>query len=172
MTFPEPVIFVAIEPRTKADQDKLAEALAALSDEDPTFHVRKDADTGQTIICGHGRAAPGDPRATGCSASSGSGCNVGRPQVAYRETITARSAARSSSSSAQPAARPSSPASCWTWRRCRSAPACASRATSPADSAAGRVRLAHAETGVRQACDTGVLAGYALVDLAVTAGRA
>ncbi len=54
MHFPEPVISVAIEPKTKADQDKLSQSLVKLSDEDPTFHVRTDEDTGQTIISGMG----------------------------------------------------------------------------------------------------------------------
>src|SRR5690606_31798285 len=54
MTFPEPVIDVAIEPKTKADQDKMGEALSKLSDEDPTFRVRTDPETGQTIIAGMG----------------------------------------------------------------------------------------------------------------------
>ena len=52
MSFPEPVIFVAVEPRTKADQEKLQTALAGLSEEDPTFHVRKDPESGQTILSG------------------------------------------------------------------------------------------------------------------------
>ena len=54
MTFPEPVIHVAIEPKTKADQEKLGKALYALSEEDPTFRVRTDEETGQTIISGMG----------------------------------------------------------------------------------------------------------------------
>ena len=58
ITFPEPVISVAIEPKTKADQDKMGIALQRLAEEDPTFRVRTDAETGQTIIAGHGRAAP------------------------------------------------------------------------------------------------------------------
>ena len=58
MEFPEPVISVAIEPKTKVDQDKLGKALGALSEEDPTFQVRTDDETGQTIIARHGRAAP------------------------------------------------------------------------------------------------------------------
>ena len=58
MEFPEPVISVAIEPKTKVDQDKLGKALGALSEEDPTFQVRTDEETGQTIIARHGRAPP------------------------------------------------------------------------------------------------------------------
>ena len=87
MSFPDPVISVAIEPRTKADQDKLATALQRLAEEDPTFRVSSDEETGQTLIAGMGElhleiivdrlqrefSVDGD---------------VGRPQVAYRETIT------------------------------------------------------------------------------------
>jgi translation elongation factor EF-G len=62
MKFPAPVIDVAIEPKTKADQDKLGIALAKLAEEDPTFRVHTDAETSQTIISGHGRAAPRDHR--------------------------------------------------------------------------------------------------------------
>ena len=62
MKFPNPVIDVAIEPKTKADQDKLGIALGKLAEEDPTFRVHSDPETGQTIISGHGRAAPRDHR--------------------------------------------------------------------------------------------------------------
>jgi len=54
LTFPEPVIHVAVEPKTKADQEKLSKALYALSEEDPTFRVRTDEETGQTVISGMG----------------------------------------------------------------------------------------------------------------------
>jgi elongation factor G len=87
MEFPEPVISVAIEPKTKADQDKLGKALGALSEEDPTFQVRTDDDTGQTIISGMGELhleVLVDRMTREFSVSA----NVGKPQVAYRETIT------------------------------------------------------------------------------------
>jgi len=88
MTFPSPVIYVAIEPKTKADQDKLSESLNRLADEDPTFQVKTDTDTGQTIISGMGELhleilVERMKREFNVSA------NVGKPQVAYRETITA-----------------------------------------------------------------------------------
>jgi elongation factor G len=90
--FPAPVISVAIEPRTKADQDKLGNALGKLSQEDPTFRVHTDPDTGQTLISGMGELhleiiVDRMLREFGVQAS------VGRPQVAYRETIRRRSAA-------------------------------------------------------------------------------
>ena len=62
MDFPEPVISLAIEPKTKADQEKLGQGLQKLMAEDPTFRVNTDEQTGQVIIRGHGRAAPGDHR--------------------------------------------------------------------------------------------------------------
>ncbi len=85
--FPEPVISVAIEPRTKADQDKMAEALRRLSEEDPTFRVRTDEETGQTIISGMGELHL-DVLVDRMVREFKVLANVGKPQVAYRETIT------------------------------------------------------------------------------------
>ena len=86
MEFPEPVISVAIEPKTKADQDKLGKALAALSEEDPTFQVHTDEETGQTIIAGMGELHL-DVLVDRMTREFSVGANVGKPQVAYRETI-------------------------------------------------------------------------------------
>ncbi|WP_419934996.1 elongation factor G [Candidatus Palauibacter sp.] len=86
MSFPEPVIRVAIEPRTKADQDKLAEALAKLAEEDPTFRVYTDEETGQTIISGMGELHL-EIIVDRLQREFRVNANVGRPQVAYRETI-------------------------------------------------------------------------------------
>jgi elongation factor G len=87
MQFPAPVISVAIEPKTKADQDKLGEALGRLAEEDPTFLVRSDEETGQTIIAGMGELHL-DVLVDRLTREFKVGANVGRPQVAYRETIT------------------------------------------------------------------------------------
>ncbi len=87
MEFPEPVISVAIEPKTKNDQDKLGRALSSLSDEDPTFQVRTDEDTGQTIIGGMGELHL-EVLVDRMMREFGVEANVGKPQVAYRETIT------------------------------------------------------------------------------------
>ncbi|GMU79595.1 MAG: elongation factor G 1 [Acidimicrobiia bacterium] len=87
MEFPEPVISVAIEPKSKADQDKLGDALNRLSDEDPTFQVRTDEDTGQTIIAGMGELHL-DVLVDRMVREFAVAANVGKPQVAYRETIT------------------------------------------------------------------------------------
>ena len=87
MEFPEPVISVAIEPKTKVDQDKLGKALGALSEEDPTFQVRTDDETGQTIIAGMGELHL-DVLVDRMVREFSVAANVGKPQVAYRETIT------------------------------------------------------------------------------------
>ncbi len=87
MTFPEPVISVAIEPKTKVDQDKLGKALGSLSDEDPTFQVHTDDDTGQTIIAGMGELHL-EVLVDRMMREFGVDAHVGKPQVAYRETIT------------------------------------------------------------------------------------
>ncbi|HVM39232.1 MAG TPA: elongation factor G [Acidimicrobiia bacterium] len=87
MEFPEPVISVAIEPKTKADQDKLGKALQALSEEDPTFQVRTDEETAQTIIGGMGELHL-EVLVDRMMREFNVEANVGRPQVAYRETIT------------------------------------------------------------------------------------
>jgi elongation factor G len=86
MTFPEPVIEVAIEPRTKADQDKLAVALQRLAEEDPTFRVHNDEETGQTLIAGMGELHL-DVLVDRMVREFRVAADVGKPQVSYRETI-------------------------------------------------------------------------------------
>lgn len=87
MEFPEPVIQIAIEPKTKADQDKLSEALSKLADEDPTFRVTVNEETGQTLIAGMGELHL-EILVDRMKREFKVEANVGRPQVAYRETIT------------------------------------------------------------------------------------
>ena len=87
MEFPEPVIHVAIEPKTKADQDKLGKALKSLSDEDPTFRVRTDEETAQTVISGMGELHL-EILVDRMQREFGVDATVGKPQVAYRETVT------------------------------------------------------------------------------------
>lgn len=87
MVFPEPVIQIAIEPKTKADQDKLSDALVKLSDEDPTFKVKVDEETGQTLISGMGELHL-EILVDRMKREFKVEANVGKPQVAYRETIT------------------------------------------------------------------------------------
>ena len=91
MTFPEPVISVAIEPKSKADQDKMGQALAKLAEEDPTFRTETNPETGQTIISGMGELHL-DILVDRMRREFKVEANVGAPQVAYRETI--RSAAK------------------------------------------------------------------------------
>lgn len=85
--FPEPVIQIAIEPKTKADQDKLSDALVKLSDEDPTFRIKVDEETGQTLISGMGELHL-EILVDRMKREFKVEANVGKPQVAYRETIT------------------------------------------------------------------------------------
>jgi elongation factor G len=87
LEFPEPVIHVAVEPKTKADQDKLAKALYSLSEEDPTFQVRTDDETGQTVISGMGELHL-EVLVDRMLREFNVDASVGKPQVAYRETIT------------------------------------------------------------------------------------
>ncbi len=86
MVFPEPVIFVAIEPKTKADEEKLSLSLQKLADEDPTFRVHTDEETGQTIISGMGELHL-EIIVDRLTREFGVDANVGKPQVAYRETV-------------------------------------------------------------------------------------
>lgn len=87
MNFPAPVISVAVEPKTKADQEKLSQSLVKLSDEDPTFHVRTSEETGQTIISGMGELHL-EIIVDRLLREFKVGANVGKPQVAYKESIT------------------------------------------------------------------------------------
>jgi elongation factor G len=86
MTFPEPVVHLSIEPKTKVDQEKMATALARLAEEDPTFNVRTDDETGQTVISGMGELHL-EVLVDRMKREFGVEANVGRPQVSYRETV-------------------------------------------------------------------------------------
>jgi len=87
ITFPDPVISVAIEPKTEADQDKLSIALQRLAEEDPTFQIRQDENTGQTLISGMGELHL-EVLVNRMLREFKVGANIGRPRVAYRETIS------------------------------------------------------------------------------------
>ena len=116
MEFPEPVIAVAIEPKTRADQDKLAQGLAKLADEDPTFRVRVDQETNQTIISGMGELHL-EIIVDRLRREFRVGANIGRPQVAYRETIVGSAAKVEGRFVRQTGARPIRP--CGHQRRTR-----------------------------------------------------
>ncbi|NUM55516.1 MAG: elongation factor G [Candidatus Hydrogenedentes bacterium] len=93
VTFPKPVVHIAIEPKTKADQDKMSEALVKLAEEDPTFRVRADEETGQTIISGMGELHL-DIIVDRMRREFNVHANVGKPMVAYRESIRTKAEAR------------------------------------------------------------------------------
>jgi len=93
MSFPEPVVDVAIEPKSKADEEKMSTALGRLSEEDPTFRVRTDDETGQTVISGMGELHL-EIIVDRMKREFNVDANVGKPQVAYRETISQRADAR------------------------------------------------------------------------------
>jgi elongation factor G len=164
MTFPEPVIYVAIEPKTKADADKLVDALASLSLEDPTFQVKKDPDSGQTVIWGMGELHL-EIITDRLQREFKVACNVGRPQVAYRETITAAVASEHEHRK-ELGARGN-------YARVKLALApgvYGSGVNFTSELAPGALPtefVTAIENGARQAAETGILAGYALVDLTV-----
>nr|MEE4268031.1 elongation factor G [Candidatus Krumholzibacteria bacterium] len=170
MTFAEPVIYMAIEPRTKADQDKLGDALKALADEDPSFHVRKDPESGQTVIWGMGELHL-EILVDRLMREHKVDCNVGRPQVAYRETLTVEAVEEAE------------------YTRDAGGKTNYARVilkVGPGEKGAGITFVNEAkadqvpeqfvpfvEESAKQACETGILAGYPLVDVAIrlTGGR-
>jgi elongation factor G len=165
ITFPDPVISVAIEPRTEADQDKMSEALQRLAEEDPTFQIRVDENTGQTLISGMGELHL-EVLVDRMLREFQVGAHVGKPRVAYRETITRPNRAegkfiRQSGGRGQYGhvvldIKPGERGTGLTFE------AQVSGAQVPRDYHAA------VERGVREAMDSGPVAGYPLVDLDVT----
>jgi elongation factor G len=163
MSFPEPVISVSIEPKTKSDQDKLGQALGKLMQEDPTFRVHTDPETSQTLISGMGELHL-EIIVDRLIREFKVGANVGRPQVAYREAITAEADAegrfvRQSGGRGQ-------------YGHCK----IKMRPTDEADfvfnnkttgGSIPREFIKPIEQGIREAMETGPLAGYPLVGLEV-----
>ena len=160
--FPEPVISVAIEPRTKADQDKMAEALRRLSEEDPTFRVRTDEETGQTIISGMGELHL-DVLVDRMTREFKVWANVGNPQVAYRETIT-RPVKAEGRFVRQTGGR-GQYGHCWLELE----PLEKGKGFEFEDAVRGgnipREYIPAIEKGIRESLDSGVIAGYPVVDL-------
>ena len=163
--FPEPVIYVAIEPRSAVDEDKLADALQALAEEDPTFRVSEDENTGQTIISGMGELHL-EILVERLLREFNVRANVGRPQVAYRETI-ARKAEAEAEFSAQRAGKtqyaavaleiePLDQGKEFEFRNCASPEAV------PAE------YVPVVESAISDGLSGGVLAGYPLVNLGVS----
>ena len=163
--FPEPVISVAIEPKSKADQDKLAVALARLSEEDPTFRVRSDPETGQTLIWGMGELHL-EVIVDRMMREYRVDAHVGRPQVAYRETITrpARAEGRF--------VRQTGGRGQYGHVFLEVEPLPRGAGFEFVDRVVGgevpREYIPAVEAGVREAMETGVLAGYPVVDIRVT----
>ncbi len=165
MSFPEPVIAVAIEPKTKADQDKLTNGLVKLTDEDPTFRVMTDPETNQTIISGMGELHL-EIIVDRLKREFGVEANIGRPQVAYRETIRKRAEKVEGRFVRQTGGRgqyghvviniePGTPGSGFIFE----------------DKIHGgsipREYVGSVEAGIRDALDSGVLAGYPVIDVKV-----
>jgi elongation factor G len=166
MKFPNPVIDVAIEPKTKADQDKLAIALQKLQEEDPTFRVRSDAETGQTIIAGMGELHL-EILVDRMKREFKVEANVGKPQVAFRETIRKKvkdvegKFIRQSGGKGQYGhvvidVEPAEPGAGFVFE----------------DKIVGGVIpkefIKPVEAGIREALENGVLAGYPMVDVKAT----
>ncbi len=165
MEFPDPVISIAIEPKTKADRDKLSDALQRLAEEDPTFQVRTDEETGQTIISGMGELHL-DIIVDRMMREFKVNANTGKPQVAYKETITKRVEVegkfiRQSGGRGQ-------------YGHCflRLEPKGRGEGFEFVDEIKGGVipkeYIPAVENGVKEACLNGTLAGYPVVDVKVT----
>jgi elongation factor G len=165
ITFPEPVISIAIEPKTKADQEKLGIALGRLSAEDPTFRIRTDHETGQTIIAGMGELHL-EIIQDRLLREFKVGANVGAPQVAYKETVRKhakghglykrQTGGRGQFGDCTLEIAPGEPASGFTF------------INKIVGGAIPREYIAPVENGAREACESGILAGYPLIDVVVT----
>ena len=166
ITFPEPVISVAIEPKTLADQDKMSEALHKLSEEDPTFQVRKDENTGQTIISGMGELHL-DVLVNRMLREFRVQANVGRPRVAYRESIT-----RPVEKAEYRYVKQTGGHGQYGHVVLKLEPGERGSGISFEDKITGgaipREFIPAVEKGVRESAESGVLAGYPVVDLKVT----
>jgi elongation factor G len=163
--FPEPVIHVAIEPKTKADQDKMGLALAKLAEEDPTFRLRTDQETGQTIIAGMGELHL-EVIVDRMMREFKVDANVGKPQVAYRESITQATDIDSKF------VRQSGGKGQYGHVKVRFEPLGEGTGFEFVNATVGgtvpREYVPAVEQGIREAMDTGVLAGYPVVDVKAT----
>jgi elongation factor G len=162
--FPEPVISVAVEPRTQADQDRLNEALQRLAEEDPTFQVRIDEQTGQLIISGMGELHL-EVLVDRMLREFRVMANVGRPQVAYRETIT--ETVQSEAEFDRPMGGRSQYARVVLQLEPLPAGTGFEFVNEMNEKALPKHFVAATEQGVRESLDGGVLAGYTMVDLRV-----
>jgi len=165
ITFPEPVISVAIEPKTKADQEKMSIALQKLAEEDPTFQVRTDEETMQTLISGMGELHL-DILVDRMKREFKVEANVGKPQVAYKETI--RQLAEAEGKYIRQSGGRGQYGHCWI----RLEPNEAGEGYEFSDEIKGGVipkeYIPAIDKGIKEAMEKGVLAGYPVIDLKAT----
>ncbi|MDR3590021.1 MAG: elongation factor G [Negativicutes bacterium] len=165
MVFPEPVISVAVEPKTKVDQDKMGIALTKLAEEDPTFRMYTDQETGQTIISGMGELHL-EIIVDRMLREFKVDCNVGKPQVAYRETV--RKTVKAEGKFIRQSGGRGQYGHCWL----ELAPQQPGQGYVFENKIVGGVipkeYINPIEAGVREAMESGVLAGYPVVDVKVT----
>jgi len=165
ITFPQPVIEIAIEPRTRADQDKMAIALNKLAEEDPTFQMHTDLDSGQTIIAGMGELHL-EVIVDRMFREFKVEANVGRPQVAYRETITHQ--AQAEGKHVRQTGGHGQYGDVWI----RVAPNERGKGFEFINAIIGGVipkeYIKPVENGIRETLDNGILAGYPMIDVIAT----
>ena len=165
ITFPEPVISIAIEPKTKADQEKMGFALRKLAEEDPTFKVRTDEETGQTIISGMGELHL-DIIVDRMKREFKVEANIGQPQVAYRETIRVK--AEAEGKYIKQSGGRGQYGHCWM----RVEPQEAGKGFEFVSEIKGGIipqeYITPIEKGAKEAMDSGVVAGYPMVDIKAT----
>ena len=165
MVFPDPVISVAVEPKTKADQEKMGIALQRLAEEDPTFRVHTDQETAQTIISGMGELHL-EIIVDRLLREFKVGCNVGNPQVAYRETI--RKAVDSEGKFVRQSGGRGQYGHCWLKIEPQEPGTGFVFENKVVGGAIPREYINPIEAGVKEAMDNGVSAGYPMVDIKVT----
>lgn len=162
MEFPDPVISVAVEPKTKADQEKMGIALQKLAEEDPTFRVRTDAEIGQTIISGMGELHL-DIIVDRMSREFKVDCKVGKPQVAYRETI--RKTVKSEGKFVRQSGGKGQYGHCWIELIPQDPGEGFSFESKIVGGAIPKEYIGPIENGIKEAMENGVVAGYPMVDI-------
>ena len=165
MVFPDPVISVAVEPKTKADQEKMGIALQKLAEEDPTFRVHTDPETAQTIISGMGELHL-DIIVDRLLREFKVGCTVGNPQVAYRETI--RKSVKSEGKFVRQSGGKGQYGHCWLEISPHEAGEGFLFENKVVGGAIPKEYIGAIENGVKEAMENGVVAGYPMVDIKVT----
>jgi elongation factor G len=165
IVFPEPVIFVAIEPKTKADQEKLGVALGRLAEEDPTFRIKGDPETGQTIISGMGELHL-EIIVDRLLREFRVEANVGKPQVAYKETV--RGAAEAEGKFIRQTGGRGQYGHVWVKVEALPAGSKFEFVNKIVGGSIPKEYIPAVEDGIVEAMQTGVLAGYPVIDLRVT----